>query len=147
MQIRKATKDDFDHISSLMNELNPRDAMGNIDVRKNVFNNIIDDSNNHIFVGIIENIPVSTCYLNVIPNITWNAAPYALIENVVTLELQRRKGYGRQCIQHAIDYAFSNGCFKVLLMSSQRNDRTIAFYASVGLEQSKDGYVIYKNFI
>ena len=75
-------------------------------------------------------------------------APYALIENVVTSEAHRRNGHGRKCIAHALEHAFSKeGCFKILLSSSQRNEKTRAFYKSVGFEQSKDGYVVYKQFV
>lgn len=147
MHIREAQDEDYGAISALMGELNPRDTVENYESRKAEYCNIIDDPSNHIFVGTIGSLIVTTCYLNIIPNITWNAAPYALIENVVTSKTHRRKGYGRRCIKHAIEYAFSRDCFKIILMSSQRNDRTRDFYGSVGLEQNKDGYVIYKNFV
>lgn len=147
LNVREAQRSDFDAICSLMSALNPTDKIENIDVRRQMFFEIIDDPTNFIFVGSIDNEVITTCYLNVIPNITWNAAPYAVIENVVTNESKRRRGYGRKCIRHAIAHAFSQGCFKIILMSSQRNDRTRAFYGSVGFEQNKDGYVIYRDFI
>jgi len=148
MQIRIVQSDDFDAINNLNLEANESDSGENADVRRKIFESIVEDPRNHIFAGVVGNEIVSTCYLNIIPNITWGPAPYALIENVVTTKLHRRKGYGRECIAHAIDYAFSNeGCFKVLLLSSQRNEQTRSFYKSAGLEQSKDGYVIYKQFI
>jgi len=147
MLIRAVQANDFDAINNLMLEANESDSGENIDARRDIFLKIIDDTSNFIFAGIHDDNIVTTCYLNIIPNITWGPAPYALIENVVTTEAQRRNGYGRKCIAHAIEFAFSNqGCFKVLLSSSQRNDRTRAFYHSVGFEQSKDGYVMYKHF-
>jgi len=147
MHIRAVLADDFEAINNLNLEVNESDSGDNIDARREIFLSIVDDPRNHIFAGVTEGSIVATCYLNIIPNITWGPAPYALIENVVTTKAHRRNGYGRKCIAHAIDYAFSvEGCFKVLLSSSQRNERTRAFYHSVGLEQSKDGYVIYKQF-
>ena len=147
MELREANQSDFLAVSALMRELNPTDSGGNIEARKKVFLGIVADPENIIFVGTVDGTVVTTCYLNIIPNITWDAKPYAVIENVVTAESHRSNGYGRQCIRHAIDRAFALGCFKVILMSSQRNDRIREFYSSVGLDQSKDGYVIYKNFV
>ncbi len=144
MYIRAVRADDFDAVNKLMLVLNQSDKDENVDQRKAIFYKIIDDPSNHIFVGIEEETIVTTCYLNMVPTITWGPAPYALIENVVTSESHRRNGFGRQCLEHAIEYAFSNGCFKVMLLSSQRNERTRTFYKSVGLVQSKDGYAVYK---
>ena len=147
MNIREAREEDFSAIHTLMKELNPADTVENIDVREAMYLKIVDDPSNYIFVGVHEEKIVSTCYLNIIPNITWKAAPYALIENVVTSATHRRNGYGRMCIQHAIDFAYYKGCFKILLMSSKRNDRTREFYSTVGLVQSKDGYAMYKEWV
>jgi len=147
LRIRAVQAEDFHAINNMMLEVNESDNGENIELRQEIFLAIVDDPLNHIFAGIVGNELVTTCYLNIIPNITWGPAPYALIENVVTTSIHRRKGYGRKCIAHAIDFAFSKkGCFKILLSSSQRNHRTREFYNSVGFEQSKDGYVVYKNF-
>jgi len=147
MKIRSAKADDFHGINNLMLEFNEKDTDQNIAARRKVFQSIVEDNSNYIIVGVLEEKIVTTCYLNIIPNITWGPAPYALIENVVTSMQFRRNGYGRECVRHAIEIAFSEGCFKVMLSSSQRNDKTREFYGSVGLQQSKDGYVIYKQFI
>lgn len=147
MLIREAQAGDFSAIQALMQELNAKDTVENTDTRKSVYSQIIDDPTNFIFAGIVDDEIVTTCYLNIIPNITWKAAPYALIENVVTAEQHRRNSYGRNCIKHAIEFAYSKGCFKVMLLSSQQNAQTRAFYGSVGLVQSKDGYAAYKEFI
>lgn len=144
MHIRAIRTDDFDAVNKLLLVLNQSDKNENVNQRKAIFQNIIDDPSNQLFVGIEKEDIVTTCYLNIVPTITWGPAPYALIENVVTAESHRRKGFGRQCLQYTIDYAFSNGCFKVMLLSSERNERTRAFYNSVGLIQSKDGYAVYK---
>jgi len=148
VQIRTVRAEDFDAINQLNLEVNESDSGANKDLRREIFERIVDDPRNHIFAGCVGNEIVTSCYLNIIPNITWGPAPYALIENVVTTQAHRKKGYGRKCIAHAIEHAFGHeGCFKILLSSSQRNEKTRAFYASVGFEQSKDGYVVYKQFV
>ncbi len=147
MNIREAREEDFSAIHALMQELNPKDLVQNTAIRKSIYRSILRDSNNIIFAGVIDGVVVTTCYLNIIQNITWEAAPYALIENVVTSKAHRRNGYGRKCVQHAIDFAYSRECFKVMLMSSQQNDYTREFYGSVGLVQSKDGYAMYRAWV
>jgi len=148
MQIRAVQANDFESINNLNLEANESDTGANLSARREIFESIVSDPRNHIFAGVVKNQIVTTCYLNIIPNITWGPAPYALIENVVTTKTERRKGYGRQCISHAINHAFEEeGCFKILLSSSQRNEKTRLFYRSVGFDQSKDGYVVYKNFV
>jgi len=144
MHFRVVRTDDFDAVNELLLCLNQSDKNENVDQRKAIFQTIIDDPANHIFVGTEKEEIVTTCYLNIVPNITWGPAPYALIENVVTSEAHRRNGFGRQCLKYAIDYAFSNGCFKVMLLSSQRTERVRTFYNSVGLIKTKDGYAVYK---
>ena len=147
MKIRAVQENDFFAINELMLEVNQADSGENMELRKEIFSAIVSDPLNFIFAGLVDDEIVTSCYLNIIPNITWGPAPYALIENVVTTAAHRQNGYGRKCIAYAMDFAFDKkGCFKILLSSSQRDDRTRAFYGSVGFEQSKDGYVVYRNF-
>ena len=85
---------------------------------------------------------VSTCYLNVIPNLTRGARPYGVIENVVTHADHRNRGYGKQVIQHALEAAWAMGCYKVMLLAGSRNPVTHAFYRGAGFSgDDKTGYV------
>ena len=49
-----------------------------------------------LFVLEVNGSVVATTYLNVIPNITRSASPYAVIENVVVEESLRGTGLGKE---------------------------------------------------
>jgi GNAT superfamily N-acetyltransferase len=75
---------------------------------------------------------VATCYVNLIPNLTRNAAPYAIIENVVTDTDHRNQGIGKTVVQCALAYAWEAGCYKVMLQTGSRRASTHAFYKTCG---------------
>ena len=86
---------------------------------------------------------VSTCYLNIIPNLTRSSRSYAVIENVVTDQAFRGSGYGKRIIQHAIDYAWQMGCYKVMLMTGSKEESTHAFYRACGFDgDEKQAYIV-----
>lgn len=80
--------------------------------------------------------------LHLLPNVTWNARPYGLIENVVTSEPYRGRGLGRAVLESAIAQAWKADAFKVMLMTGQKRDAK-GFYDSVGFSsEDKHAMVI-----
>ena len=85
----------------------------------------------------------STCYLNVIPNLTRAAKPYAMIENVVTDRAARGQGFGKRVIRYAIEQAWAAGCYKVMLMTGSKEASTHAFYQACGFSgDEKQAYIV-----
>ncbi|MNN91884.1 Acetyltransferase (GNAT) family protein [compost metagenome] len=67
-----------------------------------------------------------------------------MIENVVTHELYRKRGYGAQVIKEAMHIAEQSNCYKVMLMTSSKKEETLRFYESRGLEKGKKtGFIKY----
>ncbi|MCF7645857.1 GNAT family N-acetyltransferase [Bacillus subtilis] len=95
-----------------------------------------------IFVACKGEVPVATCSLIVIPNLTRIGAPYALIENVVTHPDYRKQGLGTAVLHAAVEAAWLAGCYKVMLMTGSNQASTLKFYQDVGFEQSKTGFQI-----
>jgi ribosomal protein S18 acetylase RimI-like enzyme len=134
MIIRKAEKRDYAAIMALYQQLQPDDPV--VEERKGrpVFENIIESGNNFLLIAETDNSVVSSCYLNIIPNLTRNVHPYAVIENVITDQYYRNRGIGKAIMRHAIKQAWEAGCYKVMLLTGRKEESTLEFYRSCGLE-------------
>lgn len=69
--------------------------------------------------------------LHVLPNVTWNARPYALIENVTTRHASRLRGFGRIAMEYALSRAKESNSYKVMLLTGHRREAR-GFYEAVG---------------
>lgn len=99
---------------------------------ENVWNEILSDKNHHLLVNIIEGKIVSSCVCVIIPNLTRGVRPYAFIENVVTLEKYRGHGYATECLNHAKKIAEENNCYKMMLLTGSKDEKTLSFYKNAG---------------
>ena len=95
-----------------------------------------------VFVGCLGRHLVSPCTLIVVPNLTRGGTPYALIENVITAEDKRGRGFAGQVLRHAVAVAWQQDCYKVMLLTGSKDPATLQFYTSAGFEQSKTGFQI-----
>lgn len=103
---------------------------------RNTWETIIQDKNHHIIVNVIDDKIVSSCVCVVIPNLTRNVRPYAFIENVVTDEKYRGKGYATQCLDYAKEIAEKENCYKMMLLTGSKKESTIKFYERAGYNSS-----------
>jgi len=84
----------------------------------------------------------ATTYLNVIPNLTRSARPYAVIENVVVDKALRGTGLGRQIMDATLARAWEAGCYKAMLLTGSSNPNTHAFYSASGFSaDEKSAYL------
>ena len=85
---------------------------------------------------------VSTGTLTIIPNLTRNARPYGLIENVVTHPDFRRQGIATELLRHALQTAWAQDCYKVMLLTGRKDEATLRFYEKCGFQAGvKTGFV------
>lgn len=85
---------------------------------------------------------VAMLTLHVLPNVTWGARPYGLVENVITTATRRKQGIGKQLMHHAIAQAWNANAFKVMLMTGKKRAAT-GFYEAVGFSaEDKTAMVI-----
>jgi GNAT superfamily N-acetyltransferase len=129
---REARADDLDGLMRLYQQLNPGDSLV-VDESAVTFQRIVKSAGLSIFVLELDGAVVATTYLNVIPNLTRSASPYAVIENVVVEESLRGMGIGKQIMQHTLQAAWDAGCYKAMLMTGSGNPGTHAFYLACGL--------------
>lgn len=132
MLVRKAEEADFDRIIDLYRQLQPSDPILTDGTDRAVFHEILRSPWLSLFVLEDHGRVQSSCYLNVIPNITRSARPYAIIENVITDVAARSKGYGKRVVGHALQEAWAAGCYKVMLLTGSKREATHAFYRACG---------------
>jgi GNAT superfamily N-acetyltransferase len=83
---------------------------------------------------------VGTCTLNVCANLSWSGRPYGIVENIIVSKNERGKGVGKSLLLFARRMAESKNCYKVSLMTAQKNPETVSFYRSAGFSDDKAGY-------
>lgn len=94
------------------------------------------------FGGFVDGALVASCNLAVIPNLTRACRPYGIIENVVTHAAHRRQGFGKAVLAHALEDAWRQGCYKVMLLTGRKDEATLRFYENAGFDRhSKQAFV------
>ena len=130
--LREAVKKDLDKLLNLYLFLHEKNIPENSDYLENTWKTIIKDINHHIIVNEVNGKIVSSCVCVIVPNLTRNIRPYALIENVVTNEGYRGKGYATECLNYAKEIAIKNNCYKMMLLTGTKSENILAFYKSAG---------------
>ncbi|MBK6874245.1 MAG: GNAT family N-acetyltransferase [Kineosporiaceae bacterium] len=140
--IREATPDDFEAIRCLYRQLHPSDPIVEDDSDRLVFHEILRTPGLHLVVLELDGAVVATTYVNIIPNLTRSASPYAVIENVVVDERLRGSGLGRQIMASSLQTAWDAGCYKAMLLTGSRTPSTHAFYRACGFSaDAKTAYL------
>ncbi|MEM8650772.1 MAG: GNAT family N-acetyltransferase [Pseudomonadota bacterium] len=142
LEIHKATYADLDNLWPLYRELNPGDGIIDETAARNRLETLEKYPGSVVLIGTVENIAVTSCTLIVIPNLARAGRPYALIENVVTSASNQKKGYGKAILEEAINRAWQEDCYKVMLLTGSKDPGTILFYEKCGFSQTKIGFQI-----
>ena len=135
MEVRALTHPDLKAILALYEDLNPNDAPlpdgATVDA---VWSETLASPRMRHFGGFDGDLLVAACTITVIPNLTRGCRPYGLVENVVTAASCRRKGWGRAVLSEALEFAWSQNCYKVMLLTGRRDEAVLRFYESVGFK-------------
>lgn len=96
----------------------------------------------HYFGAEVDGRLVATCILTIIPNLTRGARSYGVLENVVTHPDYRKRGIATVLLRHALDFARKEDCYKVMLLTSRKDEATLRFYEQAGFQAGvKTGFV------
>ena len=130
--VREAVQSDLDAILELYLFLHEDSIPAKDEHLRDTWNQIIQDPNHHLIVNEVDDQIVSSCVCVIIPNLTRNVRPYAFIENVVTHEIYRGKGYAGECLEYAGQIAEKESCYKMMLLTGSKEPETLRFYEKAG---------------
>jgi len=133
MLIREAVYQDLEHLLCLYTTHLNENSMPLIDTKiEKLWLEMIESPNHHVIVGTEDHAILSSCVLVIIPNLTHNQQPYALIENVITHPVYRNRGYASEILEYAKTVATETNCYKIMLMTGSKEAGTLHFYQKAG---------------
>jgi len=130
--IREAAEEDLRGLLALYTHLHGNKMPEEIQGLRNLWDYIMHDPNHHILLGCADGEIVSSCVLLIVPNLTHGQRPYAFIENVVTHPDFRGRGYASRVLERAGEIARARRCYKIMLMTGSREEKTLRFYRGAG---------------
>ena len=136
LMIREARKEDLGALLELYLFLHEDSIPERSRHLDDTWEQIIQDPNHHLIVNEVDGQIVSSCVCVIIPNLTRDVRPYAFIENVVTKESHRGKGYAHECLDYAREIAEKENCYKMMLLTGSKKPETLHFYEKSGYNSS-----------
>ena len=111
-----------------------RENLINISINKykKAFTKIIKDSNNEIFIMILNDQIIGMMQLTFIPGLSMQGITRCQIESVRIKKEYRDKGYGSKLICKGIEIAKTNKCGLIQLTSNKKRKKAINFYKKLG---------------
>ncbi|WP_299674981.1 GNAT family N-acetyltransferase [uncultured Roseobacter sp.] len=138
LTVRLLTGQDADGLTALYNELTigPKTASAH-DVLA-----VLAHPGTTIHGALTGDRVIGMVTLHILPNVTWDGRPYALVENVATAGDWRLRGVGRRVMQSAIDHARAQKVYKIMLLTGQKRGAR-GFYEALGFNcEDKHGMVM-----
>jgi GNAT superfamily N-acetyltransferase len=145
--VRLATESDLPRIMELLQQLSlggPRERVTTPlpESYRAAFQQIEADPRQQLLVADDGGRVVGTLCLIVVPNLSHQGRPYALVENVVVDETERSAGYGELLLRRAMAEAQRAGCYKLALTSNKERPGAHRFYQRLGLRATSEGFRI-----
>jgi GNAT superfamily N-acetyltransferase len=109
------------------------------DVYRHALQAVLADQRQQLFVVEDGGVVLGTAVLVIVPNLSHQGRPYALVENVVVDETQRGAGYGELLLRHAMAEASRAGCYKLALTSNKQRPDAHRFHRRLGFEAASEG--------
>ena len=130
--VRESRKEDLKQILELYLYLHEESIPEMSERLLHTWEQIMNDENHHLIVNEVDGRIVSSCVCVIIPNLTRNVRPYAFVENVVTHKDYRGRGLATECLEHAKRIAQANHCYKMMLLTGSKEEKTLEFYRNAG---------------
>ncbi|MEO6196967.1 MAG: GNAT family N-acetyltransferase [Dehalococcoidia bacterium] len=143
--IREATEADLPQIVALLAQLDPddpgrEDTTSPLPAAYQSALQRLTGAGHKLFVLDDGSRLLGTLALYVVPNISHNGSPFAVVENVVVDDQERSKSYGKLLMERAEETARALGCYKLTLTSNKRRAEAHRFYERLGFQRSSEGF-------
>ncbi len=144
-EVRLIRYGELEELLELYRQLHPDDPLVECDSdTRQSWDEIFNDKNQFYLVLEEDGKIVSSCTLAIIKNLTRGLRPYGIIENVITRQEYRKQGCGTKVLHKAVDMAKEKNCYKVMLLTSAKDEATLSFYENAGFKKGiKTGFIIY----
>jgi GNAT superfamily N-acetyltransferase len=141
--IRPARREDLPALLQLYRELRPNDVAIGDAAAQALWMRILSDPRSYVFVADVHGEPVATCMLAMTESLAHGGKPFAVMEHVVTAASHRGRGIGRALLAHALDFAWSRHCYKVMLLSGALRADAHRVYLALGFDgDAERGFVV-----
>lgn len=142
MVIREIVESDLNKLLELYIQLHDNSMPQPNEQLFGLWLSIIKDDNHHIIVAEENGRILSSCVIVIVPNLTHQQRPYALVENVITDINHRMQGLATACLDYAKEIAKQKNCYKIMLLTGSKQDSTLRFYERVGYNsQDKTAFI------
>jgi GNAT superfamily N-acetyltransferase len=138
--VRPATDADLPALLALYAELHPDDQPPTAQDAHRAWQAITAQAGRAILVAEAGGSVVGTADCTTLPNLTRQARPFLLVENVVVTATHRRAGIGAALMEGVVALAEEAGCYKIQLLSRATRHTAHAFYESCGFQAVAQGY-------
>ncbi len=145
MIIREATRSDLGAILRLLRELGEEAPAQGGTVRMSsatvrAWTRIENDPERTVLVAERRGQIIGTLDLIMIANLTHDAQPWAVIDNMVVDAAYRRTGIGRALVEEAINRAIQAGCYKIEMLTHESQGSAYEFCRAMGFTIATEGF-------
>jgi ribosomal protein S18 acetylase RimI-like enzyme len=132
MFVRCAGRSDFAQAHGLYKELRDAASVYGSASARDHFKRLVTRSGSFLVVAESEQQLIAMVTLHILPNMTFEGGPYALIENVVTSKELRGLGHGSAVMSFAAELAWSKGSKSIMLLAKLSESAAQGFYEKQG---------------
>ncbi len=143
--VREAAEGDVPRIVELLAQLSldaQREELGPPlpESYRAAFREVEADPRQRLLVAEAEGRIVGAASLVIVPNLSHQGQPYAIVENVVIDATARGGGYGELLLRYAMEEARRAGCYKLSLTSNKQRSDAHRFYERLGFTATHEGF-------
>jgi GNAT superfamily N-acetyltransferase len=134
--VREATVNDLPAVLALYGQPGlDEDRVLSLEAARELFYRFEAYPDYTLYVAEADGAIVGTFALLIMDNLGHLGTPSGVVEDVIVLASEQRRGIGRQMMEFAIARCRARGCYKVALSSNLKREAAHQFYESIGFER------------